>query len=80
MDRVSESSVAVLGHFGVAAQNMLLVFCAACVGPAGPGCIELPGWLLLICEEGLVPPINTNSSDKRFRQSIGYKGDDGEGE
>lgn len=54
---------------------MLLVLCAACVGPTCPGCIELPGrWLVLICEEGLVPPINTNSSDKRLRQSIGNKG------
>ena len=80
MDRVAEGSAAILVHFGVAAQNML-VFGAGCVGPAGPGCVELPGrWFLLICEEGLVPPINTNSSDKRFRQSIGYKGEEGRGE
>ena len=77
VDRISKRSVAVFGQFGVATQYMLLVLCAACVGPAGPGCIELPGrWLVLICEEGLVPPINTNSSDKRFRQSVGYKGED----
>lgn len=67
MDRVPEGGGAIFGHFGVSTQYMLLVLCA-CVGPAGPGC-KLPGrWLVLICEEGLVPPINTNSSDKRFRQ------------
>jgi hypothetical protein len=65
---------AVFGHFGVATQYMLLVLWTACVGP-GPSCIELPsGWLVLICKEGLVPPINTNSSDKRFGQTIGNKG------
>ena len=78
VDRVTECRSAVFGHFGVAAQYMLLVLCA-CVGPRGPGC-KLPGrWLLLICEEGLVPPINTNSSDKRFRQVGGNKREQGEG-
>ena len=80
VDGVAKGSVPIFVHFGVAAQYMLLVFCTACVGPAGPACVELPGgWFLLICEEGLVPPINTNSSDKRFRQSIGYKGEEGRG-
>ncbi|CBX95446.1 predicted protein [Plenodomus lingam JN3] len=65
VNRVSKRGAAIFGHFGIAAQYMLLVLCAW-VGPAGPGC-KLPGRLVLICEEGLVPPINTNSSDKRFR-------------
>lgn len=80
VDLVSKRS-AVLGHFRVATtQYMLLARFAACVGPAGPGCIELPGrWLVLICEEGLVPPINTNSSDKRVRQSEATKEKHGEG-
>jgi hypothetical protein len=57
---VAKSGAAVLGHFVVAAQYMLFRTCwAAWVGPAGPGCTELPGRLVLICEEGLVPPINT---------------------
>jgi hypothetical protein len=57
--RVSEGSAAVLGHFAVAAQYMLLRICwAAWVGPAGPSWTE-PGRFVLICEEGLVPPINT---------------------
>lgn len=58
--RVSKGSAAVFGHFAVAAQYMLFRICwAAWVGPAGPGWTELPGRLVLICEEGLVPPINT---------------------
>jgi hypothetical protein len=72
VDRISESG-AVFGHFGVATQYMLLILWT-CTGPAGPCGAELPsGWLVLICEEGLVPPINTNSSDKRFGQIIGNK-------
>ena len=70
VDRVSKGRAAVFCHVRVrAAQYMLLVVGAAWVGPAGtPGC-KWPGrWLVLICEEGLVPPINTNSSDKRFPQ------------
>ena len=60
VDCVSEGGSAVFGHFVVAAQYMLFRICwAAWVGPAGPGCTELPGRLVLICEEGLVPPINT---------------------
>ena len=66
VNRISECCAAVFGHFGIAAQYMLLVLCT-CVGRGGPGC-KLPGRFVLICEEGLVPPINTNSSDKRFRQ------------
>jgi hypothetical protein len=58
--RIAKGSSAVFGHFVVAAQYMLFRICwAACVGPAGPSCTELPGRLVLICEEGLVPPINT---------------------
>jgi hypothetical protein len=58
---VAKGSAAFVGHFVVAAQYMLFRICwAACVGPAGAGCTELlPGRLVLICEEGLVPPINT---------------------
>jgi hypothetical protein len=36
-----------------------------CIGPTGPSKL-LPGRFVLICEEGLVPPINTNSSDNVF--------------
>ena len=68
MDWVAKGS-GVVGHFGIATQYMLLILWAACVGPAGPGCKLPSGWLVLICEEGIVPPINTNSSDKRFRQN-----------
>ena len=58
--RVAKGRAVVVGHVVVAAQYMLLRICwAAWVGPAGPGCIELPGRFVLICEEGLVPPINT---------------------
>jgi hypothetical protein len=57
---VSEGGAAVFGHFAVAAQYMLFRICwAAWVGPAGACCTKLPGRLVLICEEGLVPPINT---------------------
>jgi hypothetical protein len=77
VDCISEGSVS-FGHFGVATQYMVLW--TACIGPAGPGCIELPsGWLVLICEEGLVPPINTNSSDKRVGQIVGNKRETGWG-
>lgn len=72
VDRVAKGR-AVFGHFGVAAQYMLLIL-GTCTGPTGPCGTELPsGWFVLICEEGLVPPINTNSSDKRFGQIVGNK-------
>lgn len=58
--RVAESGAVVFVHFVVAVQYMLARICwAAWVGPAGPCCTELPGRLVLICEEGLVPPIST---------------------
>jgi hypothetical protein len=60
VDGVSKGGAAVFGHFAVAAQYMLFLICwAAWVGPAGTCCSELAGRLGLICEEGLVPPINT---------------------
>jgi len=59
VDAVSERGSTVLGHILVAAQNMLLgILCPSRVG-VGPRCTELTGRLVLICEEGLVPPINT---------------------
>jgi hypothetical protein len=71
---VSEGGAAVFGHFAVAAQYMLFRICwAAWVGPAGTCCTELPGRLVLICEEGLVPPINTivqNTSWPMLRQQM----------
>lgn len=60
MHRVAKGRAVVLGHFGVAAQYMLFRICwAAWVGPAGTCWTELPGRFVLICEEGLEPPINT---------------------
>jgi len=57
VDRVAKGR-AVFGHFGVAAQYMLLIL-GTCTGPTGPCGTELPsGWFVLICEEGLVPPIS----------------------
>lgn len=83
VNRVSERC-AVLVCFHVAAQNVVVVgilrlavgrggggICTCAVCAAGPACVEAAGWLVLICEEGLVPPINTNSSDivlAKFRQ------------
>jgi hypothetical protein len=78
--RVSEGGAAVLGHFAVAAQYMLFRICwAAWVGPAAPGCPELPGRLVLICEEGLVPPINTIVQINVFGQCYGNKRDGNRG-
>ena len=59
VDTVSESSSAVLGHILVAAQNMLLGILSADRVGAGPRRTELAGRFVLICEEGLVQPINT---------------------
>ena len=61
---VSKRRVVVVAHFRVGAQNRVLgILCCGigtCIGPCG---IVLGRWLgVLICEEGLVPPINT-----RFR-------------
>jgi len=74
VDAVAEGSSVAFAHFRVAAQNVVLLgilgggICT-CIGPAGPACIELAGsWFVLICEEGLVPPINTDSSGKCLRQ------------
>lgn len=59
MDAVSESRGAVFGHVGIAAQNMLLGILSAGRVGAGPRRTELAGRLVLVCEEGLIPPINT---------------------
>ncbi|KAF2186845.1 hypothetical protein K469DRAFT_474974, partial [Zopfia rhizophila CBS 207.26] len=69
---VAERGIVLLCHLRVAAQNVVVLGILALVegpvGPAGPACIEAAGrWFVLICEEGLVPPINTNSSDIRLR-------------
>jgi hypothetical protein len=73
---VPEGGAAVFGHFAVAAQYMLLRICwAAWVGPAGAGCPKLPGRLVLVCEEGLVPPINTIVQINVFGQCYGNKRD-----
>ena len=59
VDAVTESRGAILGHILVGAQNMLLGILSAGRAGAGPRRTELAGRLVLICEEGLVPPINT---------------------
>jgi len=59
VDAVSEGGGAVFGHILIAAQNMLLGILSAGRVGAGPRRTELAGRLVLICEEGLVPPINT---------------------
>jgi predicted small integral membrane protein len=79
VDWVAECRVVVSFHLGIAAQYVVVLGILAlvegtpggsigsCIGAAGAACIEVPTrWLVLICEEGLVPPINTNSSDKYF--------------
>jgi len=64
VDAVAKRSFA-LGHVGVAAQNVRVLgsLCGGigtCIGPGAPS-IEVCRFVL-ICEEGLVPPIN-----KEFR-------------
>jgi hypothetical protein len=81
VDGVAEGCAVVFCHFRVAAQNVVVLgiltlvegtsggSIGTCIGPAGPAWSEPAGrWFVLICEEGLVPPINTNSSDKCLRQ------------
>lgn len=76
---VAERCGVAFRHLGIAAQNIVVLgilarpegtpggSIATCVGPAGPAWREPAGrWFVLICEEGLVPPINTDSSDKRL--------------
>jgi hypothetical protein len=59
VDAVTKGGGVVFAHVGIAAQNVLLAaFSASRIG-AGPRRTELAGRLVLICEEGLVPPINT---------------------
>lgn len=59
MDAVAKGGGAILGHVLVGAQNMLLLILSAGRVGAGPRRTELAGWLVLICEEGLEAPINT---------------------
>ena len=84
VNSVPECCAVLVSCFHVAAQNVVVVgnlrlavgrggggICTCAVCAAGPACVEAAGWLVLICEEGLVPPINTNSSDivlAKFRQ------------
>ena len=81
VNSVSERCAVLVSCFHVAAQNVVVVgilrlavgrggggICTCAVCAAGPACVEATGWLVLICEEGLVPPINTNSSDIRLGQ------------
>jgi hypothetical protein len=89
VNRVAKGRIVVVGQLRVVAQNVVVLgrvgrpegrtaggSIGTWVGPAGPACIELPGrWLVLICEEGLVPPINTDSSDKCLSPDGGNKGD-----
>jgi hypothetical protein len=77
VNRVAKGRVVALCQIGFVAQNVVVLgrvrrpegICTpggsigTCIAPAGPAC-ERAGWLVLICEEGLVPPINTDSSDK----------------
>ena len=71
MNGVTESCGVVVCHFRIAAQYVVVLGILAlaegtpggsictCPGPTGPGSIEAAGrWFVLICEEGLVPPIN----------------------
>lgn len=59
VDAVSKGRGAVLGHVLIAAQYMLLGILSTGRVGAGPRRTELDSRLVLICEEGLVPPINT---------------------
>lgn len=71
MDGVAKGGVVVVGHVGVGAQN-ILVLGILCAGIArGPCGRELVGSrFVLICEEGLEPPIN-----KEFRICVFAKGE-----
>lgn len=87
-DGVAESAVVLLGCVDVSAQKVVVagtlctgiggggIRTAGCAAPgAGSGIallLEADGRLVLICEEGLEAPINTNSSD--YSSSYARKG------
>ena len=77
VDGVTEGGIVVVAHLGVAAQNLVLGTLCAGIATCSPCCSELvgPSGFVLICEEGLEPPIN-----KEFRYVSSPMGVTGEGE
>lgn len=60
VDAVAKGGRVVLGHVGVAAQDRVLSIVCGVSGVGPTWIVLICRWFgVLICEEGLVPPINT---------------------